>query len=341
VILLDALHINNGGGLSLLRLLIKNLEESSVDVFYLLDKRVEEHFSFIPKERRCILKPGVLSRLHFYEKKANEFECFFCFANFPPFRRYKAKTITYFQNVLLLKEGNFKFTVPGLLGYAKKLLLYLNRNNTDIWIVQTTTTREKLSKSFKDQFNKIEVFPFWDADYCNIKKGAFSEPGFLYVSDGHPHKNHLILLQAWDRLFDLGYRLRLTLTVNFAYSSICERIKYLQEKGLDVNNTGLVSKEDIKELYASSNVTVYPSLDESFGLGIIEAVSAGHEVIASDLEYVKAIVDATRYFDPHNPEDIVKAVLFVLKGENVPNTKLLVTNHLTKLINILKTPTDV
>ena len=42
MILIDALHINNSGGKILLDYLIKSIEKSNIEVFYLLDDIVKE-----------------------------------------------------------------------------------------------------------------------------------------------------------------------------------------------------------------------------------------------------------------------------------------------------------
>ena len=46
--------------------------------------------------------------------------------------------------------------------------------------------------------------------------------------------------------------------------------------------TGYVSAEELAELYATSSIFVFPSLDEGFGMPIIEAMAHGTPVMASD-----------------------------------------------------------
>src|SRR4051812_2236464 len=88
MVLIDALHINNGGGLSLLRVLVNAIEDAKLDAYYLLDVRAEKHFLSIPSERKFVSNPGVINRLKFYRQHSGNFDTIFCFANLPPLKRY-------------------------------------------------------------------------------------------------------------------------------------------------------------------------------------------------------------------------------------------------------------
>ena len=69
MILLDAIYINNGGGKILLDYLIKNLEETNQEVYYLLDKRVKGNI-IVVKQSNVIqyLDPVFNLRNNFYKQ---------------------------------------------------------------------------------------------------------------------------------------------------------------------------------------------------------------------------------------------------------------------------------
>lgn len=56
MVLIDALYINNGGGKILLDYLVCELEKSGKEVFYLLDKRVENKVPEIKTNKVAFLK---------------------------------------------------------------------------------------------------------------------------------------------------------------------------------------------------------------------------------------------------------------------------------------------
>ena len=105
------------------------------------------------------------------------------------------------------------------------------------------------------------------------KENIISSEGisFIYVSDGNPHKNHNNLLKAWAFLFELGLNLELHLTVSKEYPRVLSAIEELQKKGLKITNHGIT---DVNILYNNCSHLIYPSLAESFGLGLVEAVNA-------------------------------------------------------------------
>ena len=83
MILIDALYINSSGGLVLLKRLISRLEEKGIDVFYLLDKRIEKLNLVKKSENICYLNSSLPYRFFFYIRKINHFDSIFCFGNIP------------------------------------------------------------------------------------------------------------------------------------------------------------------------------------------------------------------------------------------------------------------
>jgi len=67
-------------------------------------------------------------------------------------------------------------------------------------------------------------------------------------------------------------------------------------------NHGSLEKSNIQKLYNCSKATIYPSLNESFGLGIIEALTAGCDVIGLSMVYQTYIAYFFAYllFEPTN-----------------------------------------
>jgi len=65
----------------------------------------------------------------------------------------------------------------------------------------------------------------------------------------------------------------------------------------------------LQYIYSQARLLIFPSLAEGFGLPIIEAMSAGCLVCASDIACFREIAaDAAIYFDPLNVESAVEAV---------------------------------
>ncbi|MGH9903267.1 MAG: glycosyltransferase family 4 protein, partial [Pyrinomonadaceae bacterium] len=123
----------------------------------------------------------------------------------------------------------------------------------------------------------------------------------LYVGTIEPRKNLLTLVRALDEILratDLRPQLVIAgkkgwLTDElFAYigaSGVGERICF----------TGYVSDEDLRALYSTCRVCVYPSLYEGFGLPPLEAMACGAPVVGSRIpSLVETLGSAALLCDP-------------------------------------------
>ena len=148
MILLDAVYINNGGGLVLLKYLIDFFEKKSLDVFYLLDSRVENCFNGININKKKFISNSILDRHLFYKKNKQKFNKVLCFGNLPPTIRLNSKVLVYFHQPLFLyipKEFSLKNKI--IYGIKQNILNFL-KSNADLWMVQSEFIRVELSKKY-------------------------------------------------------------------------------------------------------------------------------------------------------------------------------------------------
>ncbi len=82
-----------------------------------------------------------------------------------------------------------------------------------------------------------------------------------------------------------------------------------QQYGLKIEMVDELSFQEVQKLYLDSNVLIYASTLESFGLPLLEAAFQGLPVIASDLSYVHDVIKPTAVFHPESPESISNAVM--------------------------------
>lgn len=138
-------------------------------------------------------------------------------------------------------------------------------------------------------------------------------PYFINTSSVIWHrKNPLRLLQAFARLkADPAHAdLRLVITgkrgVAFEELLAAQRSLGLER---DVLFTGYVPDADIPVLYSGALGLVFPSLDEGFGLPLIEAMACGCPVISSNVSAMLEVVDdAGILVDPLDVEALQKAM---------------------------------
>ena len=133
---------------------------------------------------------------------------------------------------------------------------------------------------------------------------------FVYVASGEPHKNHRKLIEAWRLLANEGLYPSLCLTLDeINFSDLCEFLKTMRKQyGLQISNLGSLPYKDILALYGKTGAAIYPSKFESFGLPLLEARQAGLSVLASELDYVRDVLDPEQSFDPESTTSIARAV---------------------------------
>ena len=84
----------------------------------------------------------------------------------------------------------------------------------------------------------------------------------------------------------------------------------------DVVLTGYVPEAELEFLYERASVFVYPSLHETFGLPIIEAMARGTAVVTSDSYAMPEVAGGAAVLcDPMSPRDIADGVVRLLENE--------------------------
>jgi glycosyltransferase involved in cell wall biosynthesis len=141
-------------------------------------------------------------------------------------------------------------------------------------------------------------------------EGTLSQYDFVYVASGEAHKNHGNLLLAWRLLAEAGLKPSLAVTVDALNHPILvsEIEKQRDQYDLKIVNLGKVASADMPALYKSSSAMIFPSMVESFGLPLIEATQMGLPVLASELDYVRDVIEPAETFDPESSVSIARAV---------------------------------
>jgi glycosyltransferase involved in cell wall biosynthesis len=80
--------------------------------------------------------------------------------------------------------------------------------------------------------------------------------------------------------------------------------------------TGYLTDEQIGEWYACASIFAFPSLDEGFGMPVLEAMSAGIPVIAGNRSALPEVCGtAAELFDPANQDELASALLSLAANE--------------------------
>ncbi|MGH7997474.1 MAG: glycosyltransferase [Opitutaceae bacterium] len=109
-------------------------------------------------------------------------------------------------------------------------------------------------------------------------------PGLLCVSTLEGRKNHLALLDACESLWRRGVRFHVRL-VGLARPETAapalRRIDELRRAGRPLRYDGPVDDRRLESAYAEADFTVYPSIQEGFGLPVAESLARGRPCVCS------------------------------------------------------------
>ncbi|MBF8457198.1 glycosyltransferase [Kaistella sp. G5-32] len=334
-LLIDAMYINNSGGKILLDYLLVELEASGKKCFYLLDKRVENTVPYLKntKNEVLFLEASLVKRHQFYTKYQDRFTSVLCFGDLPPNIRLKAKVYTYFHQQLYISVPKDMPVVHKFLFSLKRSVLKILFKNSDFWILQTEVIKKNFQNKFKVDDDKILILPYYP-EIINNAQVKREKNSFVYISNATPHKNHKRLINAFCKFYDENNCGKLIVTVNTDFEELCKFIEEKKQLNYPIENIGFVDRDSLGAIYQSCEYLIYPSLAESFGLGIVEAIENGCKVIGADLPYLYAVCEPSLIFDPLDEKAIESAFQQAITTETAAS-KSLVKNNIDELLNIL------
>ena len=333
MILIDSLYINNSGGLRLLDYLVRRLNEKAIPFFLLADIRCLGKFDYCKHVR--YVKASLYKRKLFYKENGSMFSSVLCFGNIPAPVQLEVPVYTYFHNINLLTLSEASSIKELLVMWLKRLVFRYYKKNTNYWLVQTINTQKELCRHLDESEKKVILMPFYELpEDINLLKNDYHGEDYVFVSNYTGAKGHEELLDAWRLLHEHGIDKTLHLTVPRECSEFISKIDKVKAEGVNVENHGFIPFDKVLDLYRKSKAIVYPSHNESLGLGLVEAIEAGCDVLASNLPFVFSVCTPTLVFDPYTPESIANAIMKYEKGEG-KRPQLLIRNQLDELLHLL------
>ncbi|KAF2511332.1 glycosyltransferase family 4 protein [Flavobacterium foetidum] len=187
------------------------------------------------------------------------------------------------------------------------------------------------------EFSKQEIVKYTDAQpekikvvYCGVnvpffenkKESEIALPKdfILYIGNVKPHKNLLVLIEAYALLSE-NLKSKYKLIIVGKKEGFITKDDNI-DKFIDKNNlygnvifTGHIEDCDLPVYYQKASVFIFPSLYEGFGLPILEALAAGTIVISSNVASIPEVGgNAVYYFNPKNANELKIKIIDVLEN---------------------------
>jgi glycosyltransferase involved in cell wall biosynthesis len=142
------------------------------------------------------------------------------------------------------------------------------------------------------------------------------EKVILNVGAMQTRKNIARLVEAFETL-EPGWRLVLAGSSGYGSGEILRRIANSPAQQR-ITVTGYVTPGELASWYAKAEIFAFPSLDEGFGMPLLEAMAAGTPVIASNRSALPEVAgDAAILVDPESVEAIGQALRNLTHNEDL------------------------
>lgn len=164
----------------------------------------------------------------------------------------------------------------------------------------------------------------FDFSNCNSKASKLlplsefsSWPVLFFPSHLAEYKGYRLLFDVINILRVRFPNIKLVLTFNRHDDPVLydDYQSYVQKLGIanNVSTIGQIHQNEIWDIYKNSDLMVYPSLCESFGFSMLEAMGLNLPIIAADTDINREICGgAARYFSPTSATDCANEITVVL-----------------------------
>jgi len=195
-------------------------------------------------------------------------------------------------------------------------------------ITATETVKQEIVEHLQVDPEKIAVTPYAprhnfhplaleDTEQTRARFGI-EDKFILFVGTIEPRKNLITLLRAFaDVLRNTDLRPQLVVAGQKGWL-MDEISTYVNSENLSdrIVFTGYVNDRDLRGLYSSCAVCVYPSLYEGFGFPPLEAMACGAPVIVSDIPVLREVTgDAAVRVSPLDVQRLAESLVELLRDE--------------------------
>jgi glycosyltransferase involved in cell wall biosynthesis len=215
---------------------------------------------------------------------------------------------------------------PPFMRWRSRLLFRLSAQRARAVFVVSNYTRGELIARYRVPPEKVHLTYNGFRHDCDARVGGEHGDGrgggedgnfVLYVGRLERRKNVDLIIRALDRVPVGDLRLIIVGGDEFASPELLHLIRTSPR----VEHRRNVDDRALDRLYRSARALVYPSSAEGFGLPILEALSRGVPVIASDRTALPEVGGPfARYFDPTAQDGIERLTALLAEAGTMPPT---------------------
>ena len=236
-----------------------------------------------------------------------------------PYFTFKAKRVTVLHDSLFWdNKKNYSFL------WNKYFISLINLGiNSRTQIITTSNySKKNLIKILGSDKSISYVYQSFNFHKTSSSNYITPKNYLLHIGSFEKRKDLITLVKGFRLVDDSNLKLVLAgAQIVNGNSEVLNEIKtfIVQNKLEDkVILAGYVSKEEASILYKNARIYVFPSLDEGFGIPILEALSFSIPVICSDIDVFKEVGgEYVEYFRVGDFISLSKKITSILKSKNL------------------------
>lgn len=204
--------------------------------------------------------------------------------------------------------------------------LPLMARRADAIIVPSQSVKTEVCEHLGIADSRITVIPeaprssFWQVPIEETvavrRRLNIGDDFILFVGTIEPRKNLLTLVRAFEALRSKVAQTQLVLVGDEGWltgdlhdflktADVSERVRLV----------GYLADDELRALYSSCRVFVYPSLYEGFGLPLLEAMACGAPVVTSDISSIRETVgDVALLTSPTDVDALARSIVRLLES---------------------------
>lgn len=189
--------------------------------------------------------------------------------------------------------------------------------NSDLIIAVSQYTAKQIQDLLNVPSSRIRVVPH-GVHQLALDLPVQREDVVLFVGTLQLRKNIVRLVEAFERAYFSPWKLILAgAPGGYGGPEIAERIanSCCRDK---IEVTGYVAREELEKLYHRASIFAFPSLDEGFGIPVLEAMAHGVPVLASNRPALTEISEgAAILVDPLETDEIAEQLRSLMQDSEL------------------------